>query len=77
MSISQSKYFKGKNSTWWRPCPAGTYGNETGLSKETQCQECDPGYYCEGINNTQPTSKCAAGLIIPHSTQFLILMIVL
>ncbi|GLD57311.1 zonadhesin-like isoform X1 [Lates japonicus] len=30
------------------PCPAGTYGNISGLVEEWQCSPCDPGTYCEG-----------------------------
>ena len=26
---------------------SGTYGNETGLEREEDCEECPPGHYCE------------------------------
>lgn len=32
----------------WQPCPAGTYGNRTGLGKALDCAPCDPGKYCSG-----------------------------
>lgn len=30
------------------PCPAGTYGNMSGLVEKWQCSLCDPGMYCKG-----------------------------
>ena len=29
------------------PCPAGTYGNRTGLSSVDLCNDCPSGSYCE------------------------------
>lgn len=31
-----------------RPCPAGSYGNVTGLADERRCSRCDPGMFCDG-----------------------------
>ncbi|XP_064629299.1 uncharacterized protein LOC135488586 [Lineus longissimus] len=45
-------------SAYPRPCPAGSYGNETGLR---ECLECPAGYYCllGSINYT--TGPCPVG----------------
>ncbi|KAI4815467.1 hypothetical protein KUCAC02_005611 [Chaenocephalus aceratus] len=32
-------------------CPAGTYGNKSGMVEEWQCSLCDPGVYCKGTDN--------------------------
>ncbi|KAG7455700.1 SCO-spondin-like isoform X1, partial [Solea senegalensis] len=45
------------------PCPAGTYGNTSGLLEEWQCSTCDPGMYCKGTGRTFPSGLCAAGFI--------------
>ncbi|XP_015775926.1 PREDICTED: sushi, von Willebrand factor type A, EGF and pentraxin domain-containing protein 1-like, partial [Acropora digitifera] len=45
----------------WRSCPAGTYSDRLGLYKESQCQDCDAGKFCDGRNLTSPTDFCAAG----------------
>ncbi|KAA8594284.1 hypothetical protein FQN60_005118, partial [Etheostoma spectabile] len=37
-----------KGSANQHPCPAGTYGNTSGLVEEWQCSLCDPGMYCKG-----------------------------
>ncbi|XP_077985306.1 uncharacterized protein LOC144439946 [Glandiceps talaboti] len=42
-------------------CPAGRYGNTTGLKAEAECTLCDPGYYCPTIGLTQPHDECVAG----------------
>ena len=45
----------------WQSCPAGTYSDRLGLYKESQCQDCDAGKFCDGRNLTFPTDFCAAG----------------
>lgn len=37
------------------PCPAGTYGNRTGLSSVDLCNDCPSGSYCEVIVITRHT----------------------
>lgn len=32
----------------WKSCPAGTYNNVTGLSKDSECTPCPGGHYCQG-----------------------------
>ena len=32
-----------------------------GGSNQTACEECPPGYYCEGTANIYPDGQCAAG----------------
>ncbi|XP_056298042.1 multiple epidermal growth factor-like domains protein 6 [Pseudoliparis swirei] len=45
------------------PCPAGSYGNRSGLAEEWQCSLCDPGMYCRGTGRTLPSGPCAAGFL--------------
>ena len=45
----------------WRPCPAGTYSNETGLSRSKDCTPCEAGWYCEFPGQTGPTGLCWGG----------------
>jgi hypothetical protein len=42
-------------------CPAGTYGNATGLYQPSQCAACLPGQYCAGSALAYPTGPCLAG----------------
>ncbi|XP_063762752.1 SCO-spondin isoform X2 [Eleginops maclovinus] len=46
-----------------QPCPAGTYGNISGLVEEWQCSLCDPGVYCKGTGRTFPSGPCTAGFV--------------
>jgi hypothetical protein len=32
----------------WKSCPAGSYGNMTGLASAEECMPCDGGKYCQG-----------------------------
>ncbi|XP_070551430.1 uncharacterized protein [Ptychodera flava] len=43
------------------PCALGTYSNSTGSKRLEDCIACDPGYYCAGDNNPEPTGPCEAG----------------
>ena len=45
----------------WKPCPKGSYSNSTGLSKESECEPCDGGFYCDQLNSIKPTAKCDGG----------------
>ena len=54
-------YCPGSVGMDWKPCPAGTYSDRLGLYEEKQCQDCDPGMYCDGRNLTAPTNSCAPG----------------
>eukprot|EP00163_Fabomonas_tropica_P011852 TRINITY_DN227_c0_g2_i1.p1 TRINITY_DN227_c0_g2~~TRINITY_DN227_c0_g2_i1.p1 ORF type:complete len:7500 (+),score=2428.07 TRINITY_DN227_c0_g2_i1:177-22676(+) len=45
------------------PCQNGTYGNTTGLSKNSECRPCDPGKFCSGFGLTAPVGNCAPGYI--------------
>lgn len=45
----------------WKSCPKGSYSNLTGLSKESQCQPCDGGYYCDMPRSTKPKAVCFGG----------------
>lgn len=43
------------------PCPLGTYGNDTGLRKISDCVKCDPGSYCDQRGLTNPAGLCDPG----------------
>lgn len=43
------------------PCPLGTYGNTTGLRKISDCNDCDPGSYCDQRGLTNPAGLCDPG----------------
>ncbi|CAH1797049.1 unnamed protein product [Owenia fusiformis] len=44
-----------------RPCPPGTFNNQTGLDNEQQCTDCTVGQYCQGWGNEVPTGPCQEG----------------
>ena len=54
-------YFCVSGSTFPQPCPAGTYGNSTGLRRSEDCSPCPGGWYCDGFNNVEPTDVCDPG----------------
>ena len=54
-------YFCVAGSTIPQPCPLGTYGNDTGLRRSTDCTPCPGGYYCDGIGRTEPAGPCDPG----------------
>lgn len=44
------------------PCPAGRYGNSTGLTNATCDGPCALGYFCDVLGSTVATAKpCPAG----------------
>ena len=45
----------------WKPCPMGTYRNESGLQRALQCTPCDSGMYCDELGAIQPTGPCNEG----------------
>ena len=42
-------------------CPAGSFNNRTGGTSSSDCVDCTPGMYCEGVGNSYPTGQCYAG----------------
>ena len=50
-------------------CPPGTYRNSTGAASESECLDCNPGWYCEGYGNEEPTAQCAAGYYCPQGSR--------
>ncbi|XP_064629316.1 zonadhesin-like [Lineus longissimus] len=46
-------------------CPAGTYNNETSKGNVSDCLPCEPGSYCSGLGNVQPTGLCQEGHYCP------------
>ena len=47
----------------WKSCPAGTYSNVTGLSKDSECTPCPGGHYCQGKKSTH---GCLIGNCVFH-----------
>ena len=39
------------------PCPPGTYLPTTNGADESDCLECEPGTFCGGRGNLEPTGK--------------------
>lgn len=48
-------------SSYPTACPAGTFGNTSGLASPDECANCLAGFYCAGSNNPYPTGQCYAG----------------
>lgn len=44
------------------PCPAGTYSNDTGLERSSDCKLCPPKMFCASPGLTKPSGTCAAGV---------------
>lgn len=44
-----------------KSCPRGTYGDQEGLDKVSQCKACDPGKYCGFEHASNYTGDCAPG----------------
>jgi len=42
-------------------CPAGTYNPAEMLMAESECEQCDGGYYCDVAGLFNMTGPCAAG----------------
>lgn len=42
-------------------CPAGRFGNITGLRQEKECSLCSPGMYCPTPGLVMPYAECEAG----------------
>ncbi len=43
------------------PCRNGTYGDATNLAAQSECRDCDPGYFCNETAATGVSGPCAAG----------------
>jgi hypothetical protein len=43
------------------PCPVGTFNNHTSSTSSSDCHDCTPGFYCEGIGNKFPSGQCFEG----------------
>ena len=46
------------------PCPAGTFGNASGLQSEQECHNCPVGHFC-GPGSREPTA-CSRGTVAPN-----------
>lgn len=42
-------------------CPAGTFNNGTSQTSQSSCEQCWPGYYCEGEGLSEPSGVCDPG----------------
>lgn len=42
-------------------CPAGTYNPTELLMSESECKQCDGGYYCDVPGLSNMTAQCAEG----------------
>ena len=48
-------------------CPKGTFSATEGLTMDTDCDDCTPGYYCGSVGLTVETGTCWAGKYLRHS----------
>ncbi|XP_053729819.1 SCO-spondin isoform X1 [Synchiropus splendidus] len=44
-----------------QPCPKGTFSEKSGLTDESQCQSCRPGFYCAETGLSAVSGPCVAG----------------
>lgn len=51
------------------PCPSGTSSNAVKNTLLSDCNDCPPGFYCEGTGNIIYTGPCAAGFYCPAGQQ--------
>ena len=42
-------------------CPAGTFNSRTSQTSKSSCEQCWPGYYCEGEGLSKPSGVCDPG----------------
>ncbi|XP_070552128.1 fibrillin-2-like [Ptychodera flava] len=48
-------------ATYMVPCPTGTYLNYLGGKNESECIDCDPGYFCNETGIDAPIGQCWPG----------------
>eukprot|EP00057_Strongylocentrotus_purpuratus_P012752 XP_011667226.1 PREDICTED: neurogenic locus notch homolog protein 3 [Strongylocentrotus purpuratus] len=53
-----------------QPCPNGTYSDALYLSEESQCEACDPGFYCGTYNLTGPQAPCDPGFYCHYGSSY-------
>ncbi|KAM4652057.1 LOW QUALITY PROTEIN: uncharacterized protein O3C94_014393 [Discoglossus pictus] len=49
-------------------CPPGSYSNQTALVSLSQCLECPPGMFCDGLIGHAPNGYCRPGYYCPVSS---------
>lgn len=52
------------------PCPPGTASDSFGLTKETDCSPCEPGFYCPGYGAITSTEECLERFYCPGGDQY-------
>ena len=56
------KYCPGSNAPGFEEdCPPGTFNNGTGLTSDSECTPCLPGFYCPTEGTVYPTLPCGRG----------------
>lgn len=53
-------------SSWPKPCPAGRFASEIGLSA---CNLCMEGYYCPGNQSSYYSFPCPKGYFCPNGSK--------
>ncbi|CAG5098823.1 Oidioi.mRNA.OKI2018_I69.XSR.g16008.t1.cds [Oikopleura dioica] len=56
-------------------CPPGTYNDEEGIGRVSDCKSCEPGYYCDGaikdenlhLLNREPLDEYEPGTVVPDA----------
>jgi len=50
-------------------CERGTYSDATFQGDASDCQQCTPGQYCDGVALTAPNGFCPPGYYCPTGTK--------
>jgi len=58
-------HYCSKGSSSPTACPPGTYSNSTQRNSVSQCNSCNPGYYCDLSGQTRSWKLCTAGFFCP------------
>ncbi|XP_014845642.1 PREDICTED: uncharacterized protein LOC106919650 isoform X3 [Poecilia mexicana] len=52
-----------------KPCPKGTYSEQSGLGDISQCQSCSPGFYCSEPGLSSVSGPCLPGFYCLEGSQ--------
>ena len=64
-SVCPVGHFCPEGSSSPQPCPRGSFGNSTMLSRSSQCHSCTPGYFCPNVGMVEPVDACVSGYYCP------------
>ncbi|XP_071497018.1 uncharacterized protein [Diadema antillarum] len=53
-----------------QPCVNGTYSDGLYLTQQSECTDCDPGFYCGTFNLTEPQGPCDPGFYCTYGASY-------